>query len=158
MRWLLTRGLFVGTIALIGIIYTSCTEAKRSNDGEITSAGTVKVSAFQVGDCFLRVESQEFADAKGVPCSEPHAFEVFAEEKIPIEMTPDSTQFLNFTDNFCIDNAYTYVGSNFDFINISFDIIVPTKESFLNGDRTFQCIFLSTDDSNLVGSLKDKGR
>lgn len=158
MRWILTRGLFFGGIVLIGIIYTACTEAQRNDEGVITDSGKVEATKFQVGDCFLEIATEEFADAEGVPCSAPHAFEVFAEAKIPLEMTPESSQFATFAEDFCTENAYTYVDPSFDFMNITYDIIVPTDESFLKGDRTFQCIFLSTDGSNLVETFKDSSR
>lgn len=154
----MTRGLFFGSIALIGIIYTSCTAAERNEEGVVTGAGKVDATAFQVGDCFLEISTEEFADAEAVPCTDPHAFEVFAQSMIPLEMTPDSSQFPTFAEKFCTESAYSYVGSNFDFINISYDIIIPTEESFLKGDRTFQCIFLKTDETNLIGSLKNQGQ
>ena len=58
------------------------TTAQRGDDGSLSTAGNVTVTDLQVGDCFnaaeFSEEDVEIGEVDGVPCDEPHAFEVFA--------------------------------------------------------------------------------
>ena len=48
----------------------------------LSTAGNVTVTDLRVGDCFNAAEfsdeETEIGDVDGVPCTEPHTFEVFA--------------------------------------------------------------------------------
>src|SRR5688500_10032442 len=62
-------------VALIGGYLFS---ARRGDDGALTSAGNVGVDDLRAGDCFDSADEAEISDVDGVPCTEPHEYEVFA--------------------------------------------------------------------------------
>ena len=52
--------------------------ARRGDDGAVQGAGTLSLDDLRVGDCFNSGDETEITDVDGVPCAEPHEYQVFA--------------------------------------------------------------------------------
>ncbi len=74
-RWIRFWWIPALVIALVvGYLMT----ARRDDDGSLASAGTVSVDDLREGDCFNTTDEVAISEVDGVPCTEPHTYEVFA--------------------------------------------------------------------------------
>jgi hypothetical protein len=121
------------------------TTARRGDDGALDSAGRVPVNDLRAGDCFNTDDENEISDVDGVPCTEPHEYEVFAVD------THDAASI-------CLDDFDAYVGAPYDTSAIYASMISPSEGSWADGDRTFTCVLYDPDDAELTESLRGAAR
>jgi len=80
---LILWGVGGGIVGLVQGLAANSDQSERSENGEISAEGKLGVLRFQVGDCLnnLYLDSEgketEVATTTGVPCSDPHTFEVY---------------------------------------------------------------------------------
>ncbi|MBF4461341.1 MULTISPECIES: septum formation family protein [unclassified Rathayibacter] len=154
--------LAVGAALVLGL--TGCSgiasllggETRDEQTGEITEGGTTDVFQLRVGDCLndeLTETATEVTDVPTVPCSEPHAYEVFQN----VTMTdaddyPGSDATTQQAETDCGAAFESFVGASPEESDLDFSYYYPTQESWDSGDRTINC--LATDPSGLTaGSL-----
>lgn len=139
------------------------TTAQRGDDGSLSSAGNVTVEDLQVGDCFNATEfsdeGAEVSDVDGVPCDEPHAFEVFAVADYTAETYPASdAQFETAFGEVCVPPFEDYVGVPYADSVLWASAITPTEDGWNAGDREFICHLHEEDASPITGSQRDANR
>ena len=138
--------------------------ARRGDDGTLASAGTVSVDDLRVGDCFDTGDEEEIADVDGVPCDEPHGYEVFSVEQHDASSYPTDAEMEAIFMNQCEPAFESYVGVPYADSAIYASMITPSEGSWDDGGREFVCyLFEPADDSleevvPLTGSMRGANR
>jgi hypothetical protein len=141
-RWL--RFWWIPAIA-IALAVGYFTTARRGDDGALSGGGTLSVNDLRVGDCFSTDGATEIAEVQGVPCTEPHTFEVFAVHTYdgPLPLTDESSEVV-FLD-LCQGEFETYVGAPYATSAIYGSMISPSEETYADGDREYVCVLFEPD-------------
>ena len=140
------------------------TTAQRGDDGALSAAGTVSVDELQVGDCFNASEFSDSAEAEvsdvdGVPCDEPHVFEVFAVADYNGEVFPATdSQFQTAFGEVCVPPFEDYVGVAYADSVLWASAITPSEDGWNDGDREFICHLHEEDATPLSESQRDAAR
>ncbi|MGO2111175.1 MAG: septum formation family protein [Pseudoclavibacter sp.] len=130
--------------------------ADRDDEGQVTETGTDDVFAMEVGDCLNEPDGTEISEVELVPCSEPHDYEVFAEQELP-EGEFDSAAIDQAIEDYCPVEFETFVGVSYDESELYYTAFTPTATSWDSGDRLIQCIIYD-DAGQTTGSLAGAGR
>ncbi len=150
--------------AAIALAIGYFTTAQRGDDGALTSAGNVTVEDLRVGDCFNAGEFSdegdvEVSDVDGVPCEEPHAFEVFAVADYTGSTYPATQEQFNVAfDAVCVGAFESYVGMPYADSVLWASAITPTEDGWDSGDREFICHLHNEDTSPITGSQRGANR
>jgi Septum formation len=136
------------------------TTARRGDDGTLSTAGNVTVDDLRVGDCFNSAEEEtEIADVDGVPCTEPHAFEVFAVADYNGSEYPASdAQFEEAFFDVCVPPFKDYVGMPYEDSELWASAITPTESGWNDGDREFICHLHTEEADPLTESQRNANR
>jgi hypothetical protein len=145
----------------LGIGYL--TTAQRGDDGALSTAGNVTVDELRVGDCFNAGEFSEaeveVSDVDGVPCDEPHTFEVFAVANYGGDTYPGTdAQFQAAFGEVCIPPFEGYVGIPYADSVLWASAITPTEEGWNDGDREFICHLHEENATPLTESQRGTAR
>lgn len=143
-------------VIFVAVGYLS--SARRDDGGSLTSAGTVAVDDLRPGDCFTIGEDTEISEVDGVPCSEPHQYEVFAVDTYEGDDLPGDAELDSAFDAICAAPFEAYVGVSYSASEIWASMITPTEDGWADGDRGFTCVLYDPDDLSLTGSLRDARR
>lgn len=132
---------------LVALAVGYLTSARRDDVGSLASAGSVSVDELREGDCFNGGEQEEITEVAGVPCSEPHEYEVFALATHEGAATfPSDAEFEPIFFEVCEPEFEPYVGAAWEASAIGASMISPSEESWAAGDRSFICVLY--DDAN----------
>jgi hypothetical protein len=143
----------------IALVVGYLTTARRDDDGSLATAGTVSVDDLREGDCFNTSDDVEISDVDGVPCTEPHAYEVFALATYEGDGTyPPDSQLDGIFTQVCEPSFETYVGLPYADSVIYGNMISPSEESWSKGDRSFICVLFDRNDDTLTESLAGANR
>ena len=169
LRSVLFRIAIFAVLGLFGysqVSESSKDDSTRSDNGEIVEAGDVGVLVLKVGDCVQlpsEVKSQLLGDTSGlmtvfsfsaVPCTELHDAELYAIKTTNKNEFPgEEALFDEFSDS-CIDEYLTYSGIEYDLSPHSAFPMVPTAESWEQGDRVIQCFAILADGEQLGASIR----
>jgi hypothetical protein len=150
--------------AAIALVVGYFTTAQRGDDGALSTAGNVTVDELRVGDCFngsefSEAEETEVTDVDGVPCTEPHAFEVFAVADYAADVFPATdSQFQTAFAEVCIPPFEDYVGIPYADSSLWASAITPSEDGWNGGDREFICHLHEEDASPLSESQRGAAR
>ncbi|MCF8552695.1 MAG: septum formation family protein [Candidatus Planktophila sp.] len=133
-----------GTIAWAGI--SAIDNTTRNETGQIVESGDLGAFVTKVGDCIydLPQGSGTVDILKGVPCSEPHHWQVIHKENS--KLTEYSQSALeNETEQICdaASESLAYSLDDlklFEYQNVSEEYFLPTSESWENEDRVIDCL------------------
>ena len=159
----LLRYWWVGLIAVV-LVAGYLTTARRGDDGALVTAGTVDVTELMVGDCFDSGEEGEISDVDGVPCDEPHDYEVFVVEEHEADAYPGEAVMDAIFASICVPSFESYVGTSYATSALYAGMITPSQASWGEGDREFTCyLYEPVDDTlaenvPLTGSMRGAGR
>ena len=144
----------MGVVLLVGFI----TSARRDSQGELEAAGTVTVDDLRAGDCFNGGEETEIAEVDGVPCDEPHEYQVFAVAEHDAATFPTDAQLDAVFDEVCAAPFEAFVGEPYASSALWGSMITPSEESWGAGDREFICVLYDPNDAALTGSMENANR
>lgn len=146
----------LGVVLLVGYLQS----ARRDEGGSLSSAGSVSVQDLREGDCFNAGDETEISEVDGVPCTEPHAYEVFAsgESGGEDDAFPSDAEMDAVFASICEPAFATYVGQEFAASELNASMITPSEETWEDGDREFICIASDPSDETLTESLAGAGR
>ena len=149
--WIPALGIFL----LVGYL----TSARRDDGGSLSSGGTVSVDDLRPGDCFDSGEEIEISDVDGVPCTESHAYEVFAVGDYDAEVYPATrAQSDDAFASVCLGAFEEYVGLPYASSELWASMITPSEEGWNDGDREFICYLHEEDDAPMTSSMEGAGR
>lgn len=149
------------TLVLSGCVLLHLTEpagADRDESGAIVEEGRVDVFSIRVGDCLTGLKTtrggQGVTEGEGIPCSEPHKYEVFYHEEHAVSGLLGAEAV---ADQMCSDAFESFLGFPPNFTSLNFTWLIPTPESFESGDRAISCLVHRFDQALVTGSLEGKG-
>ena len=144
-RWL--RFWWIPVVVIV-LVVGYLTTARRGDDGTLNAGGNLSVTDLQVGDCFTTDGATEISDVDGVPCDEPHTYEVFAvrDHGGPLPLTDASYQ--SAFETLCLADFESYVEADWETSAIYADMITPSEESYGDGDREYICFLYEPDPAN----------
>jgi len=155
--------LYTPILLLTTLLLTGCgPSAERDESGNIVTEGAVDAFAMKVGDCFndsAAILSDEAVDAvSGLPCTEPHDNEVFAQFDVTLDEYPGDEPISELSAKACIDRFEAFVGKPYDTSELDTFAVFPTRESWkMLGDREVLCAVYHVDEKKLTGSMEDAG-
>jgi putative regulator of septum formation len=152
--------LFWGVLILGGSIAGVVFNAARGDGGDITKAGDLKISDLRVGDCFDVKDpaAEVIEDVKAVPCTQEHEYEMYLISSMSSGSYPSDAAFSTFVENECLPAFATYVGLGYDESELDVFYVVPSSESWDDGDRAVQCSIYHPRIHRLTGSQKGSAR
>jgi hypothetical protein len=128
--------------------------ARRDANGGIDGSGILRVSDLSVGDCFSVMED-EFSEVSASPCSEPHQYELFHRARwTGGETYPSDDAARDFVIAECGPAFIDYVGGLDSAPSLDLQVFGPTRESWKDGLRVFQCAVYDLADASLTQSLR----
>ena len=126
------------------------TQARRGDSGEINTGGTVSVDDLRTGDCFNNSEDEELiSEVDGIPCADPHAYEVFALVTHDAPAFPSDPEMDTVFRERCAPAFASYVGLPYDESELFGSMITPSEETWADGDRNFICILFQPEEEDL---------
>lgn len=113
-----------------------------------------------VGDCFddQDLEAEVITDVPTVPCSEPHDNEIYHEFTMTDAAYPGRDAAFDAADQRCLEQFESFVGIDYFASDLDIFSIVPTAESWADGDRGALCAIYAVDLSKLTGSMRGAAR
>jgi hypothetical protein len=157
---LILWGVGGGIVGLVQGLAANSDQSERSENGEISAEGKLGVLRFQVGDCLnnLYLDSEgketEVATTTGVPCSDPHTFEVY--HTVVLE---DSTlqEIQSAAMPLCQEEFQKFVGLPLLETTLDIATFYPLDASYAAGDREIVCVVSRLDGGLVEGSLRGSG-
>ena len=127
-----------------------------------TGASDVAVSAadLRIGECF-DLESTRAGTITSVtarPCDREHQYELFLRETLTLEDYPSGCrpQRVLFEED-CIPAFAEYIGASYESSVLDIYWLGPTRQSWRQGDRLFQCAVYHPSIPRLTAPLRDSG-
>lgn len=114
----------------------------------------------EVGQCLTDTASDDqVSSVPVVDCSEPHTGEIFALPQLPDGDFPGEQAISDQADQLCAGQAFQdYVGVPYQDSDIYYSTLVPSTETWDDGDREIVCILAAQDGSSSTGSLRGANR
>jgi hypothetical protein len=156
-RRLAIAGIVLGTLWLIGIgvgvAVSIANEADRDPSGAVTSSGDVDATQLRIGDCPEKAPEGTTYTVHVVPCSQPHAAEVFAQFTLEGPDFPGAAQVDRFASGGCRKRVAGYAGPD---AGADYDLLylVPTSDTWSQGDRQVTCMIGGPNGTSVRGSLR----
>ena len=157
LKRLVAGGLGLGVAAWAGIAGVDSTT--RDDAGQITVQGELGAFVTKLGDCIndMPGASSEIVGVStvtGVPCDQPHHWQVIHKGEIALEEYSDAG-VLRETEIVC-ESALEEIFNSFDeadldrvtqFKNAYENFLFPSTESWVEGDRTVDCLIGSDEET-----------
>ena len=137
------------------------TDKPSPGNGNGNGGGGIATSVMdlKVGDCFNRSESSDqVATVDVVSCDTPHMYEVYNNSDIDDKKyttAPTGDDLDTEISNACYDPFQTYVGIDYESSSYKVTAFYPTTSTWVQGDRTINCLITSQDDKPLTGSARN---
>lgn len=139
----------------------------RDDSGEIVESGSLGVFVAKVGDCVLLPPSileyvrdvdvedgSTLTQVQGVPCTELHDAEIVGEISFDDTSYPGQEVLFGRMDNICVSAYENYTGVSFQNSPHDYLPLVPSSESWAQGDRKGQCYAVNFENKQLGASLR----
>jgi predicted small lipoprotein YifL len=112
------------------------------------------VFSLEVGQCIdSEADSGQVGSVPVVDCSEPHEGEIYALPQAPDGEFPGEEAMQQTAQDQCVGSAYTdYVGLPYQQSEFEVTFLLPTEESWSNGDREIGCIVQNEEPGSVRGS------
>lgn len=155
LSWALWGVLILGG-SIAGVVFN----AARDDEGGITKSGDLKIYDLRVGDCFdLKDPTAELIeDVNAVPCTQEHEYEMFHIGSMSAGAYPTDEAFTSFVEASCLPTFETFVGISYEASELDVFWVVPSTESWNDGDRSVQCAVYHPRIHRLTESQKGSAR
>ncbi len=131
----------------------------RDDTGSIVESGGLGAYALRIGDCFNFPEEDLIISLEALPCSQPHDAEAYHAFDQTGTDWPGSEEVSLSSDLGCFDPFEGFVGVAWEFSELDYSYLEPTRESWEEGDdREVTCAITSYDGSKLIGSMRGANR
>jgi Septum formation len=123
-------------------------------------AEEVSTHFLEVGDCIadsVPGGGEEIFSVPTVPCSEPHAEEVYAALTLPERDFPGMDALFQQGEELCMAEFESFVGVPYEESALYLSFLTPSEESWSNGDRQVICTIYDPD-GETTGTLADANR
>jgi len=155
LRYIITGVAGVGIVSAGAYAYDQTT---RDDNGSIVKEGELGVFSFKIGDCIKDVkEGTSLGQATGVPCSQSHQMEVYAETFIDSSSETRPTDFDKQGEDYCYGEFSRFTGISYENSKLEFQYLTPSDDSWKEGDREITCL-IEDPAGNVEGSLRNSQR
>ena len=119
----------------------------------VTSCGG---NAFELetGQCLNEPDSEEVINVEIVDCAEPHDLEVYRTADLP-EQTFDPVVIDSASFEICLDGFDGFVGTPYVDSELDIYYLVPSEESWADGDREVVCAVYDLSGDQLTGTAEN---
>lgn len=158
------RLVIYGVIALVVFGGSVLFAARRDDSGSITGAGNLSVFDLQVGDCFDAAFDPnaytEISEVRAIPCGDPHVYEMYSVAEYPQGEAPSGPDeaYTPWEQENCLGTFASYVGIAYDSSVYYISALVPTDDSWSQGDKTLMCFLHNDEETAVTGSARGSGR
>lgn len=138
-------------------------EATRDGFGAVAKEGSLGAFSVALGDCLQEpiadgAQLEQVEDVAAVPCSQPHAGEVYAEFDLPDGDFPGDEAISASADERCVAEFAEFVGTPYEDSELEFFTLQPTESSWTSQqDRAVFCV-VGAFDATSTGTLKGAAR
>ena len=147
-----------GALALAGCSAIEQDDTTRDEEGAILEGGEVGAFSIKVGDCIGAEVGTSVETVEGVPCGEPHQYEVYHAFDIPTGdgTFPGETEVDEAANQGCLEAFADFVGLAYEQSIYSVLPLTPTSETWTDlDDREVLCLIGNGDGTPLTGSARD---
>ena len=123
--------------------------------------GNLDVFQIRIGDCFddgstyNTADTVEISGVGGVPCSQPHDNEIYAQMQMYQPSYPGEQVVLQSAEDYCLAQFESFVGKSYESSVLDITYIYPTQESWNQvNDREISCAVYDMNLDKLVGSTR----
>lgn len=158
------RLVIYGVIAVVVFGGSVLFAARRDDTGTITGAGNLSVFDLQVGDCFDAEFDPdaytEISEVRAIPCAEPHVYEMYSVAEYPQGEAPSgpTEDYTPWETENCLGTFQSYVGIDYDSSEFYISALVPTDESWSQGDNDLMCFLHNDAETPVTGSARGAAR
>ena len=127
----------------------------------LSACGGTSVLSLEVGQCITDTpQEDQVSSVPVVECSEPHTGEIYALPQLPEGEFPGDQAVSDQADLLCAGQPFQdYVGVPYQQSEIYYTKLVPSSDTWADGDREIVCILANQDGSPLSpGSLRGANR
>ena len=134
--------------------------ARRDDSGQIANVGDMQVQDLRVGDCFdlKDPDAVEVAEVDAKPCTTAHEWELYHVTDMSDSEFPSDDVVAAFADGACVGAFAAYVGMDYQQSVLDYSWLVPTAETWSDGDRTVQCAVYDPGNTELTSSVRNAAR
>ncbi|MCW5954553.1 MAG: septum formation family protein [Propionibacteriaceae bacterium] len=142
-------------VALGALGFAGCSaEGPRNSAGQVTASAPTDAFSLQVGDCTGPLTSGTVGEVTLVPCSQPHAWEVFAATELQGDDFPGAGKVQDLAEEFCNDQFKAFIGLSVSKSDYHLTVLQPTKQTWNDaGDRQVTCL-AGDGEGKIEGSLR----
>lgn len=150
-------GALTGAVLAVG--FAGCAnEPPRDPQGQVTVPVPTDVFSLQLGDCTGPLTSGTVGQVTLIPCSQPHAWEVFAATELEGEDFPGAGKVQDQAEGFCNDQFKAFVGVAVSKSEFHLTVLQPTRQTWNDaGDRQVTCL-AGDSDGKIEGSLRNANK
>jgi hypothetical protein len=152
-----------GRVMAAALLATGCLDldddsTTRDDEGAIVEGGELGAFSIQVGDCLGAAESSQIETVEGIPCDEPHRYEVYHGFALEIadDSFPGASVIEPAAESGCLEAFTSFVGVPLEQSIYQFVTITPTVDSWeRSDDREVLCLLGLLDQTDKTGSARD---
>lgn len=151
----------VAGLGLVGAGYAGLAgedNTTRADDGAIIGEGEIGAFRIRLGDCLEATPAGEVETATGVPCSQPHADEVYHAFIVAESdgQWPGQAAIDQQADDGCLAAFEPFVGTAYEDSVYGIGYFTPTEGSWTElDDREILCLINNYDGSVKTGSARN---
>lgn len=147
-------GAVVAGVAVFAGVNAAGDETTRDEAGSIVESGGLGVLSFQIGDCIqLPTDADIVESVEGVPCSESHNAQVYAEFDADFDDYPGRDAVTEAAVVGCHSRFDEAIGRPYATTeHLDFTTLEPTAEGWAEGDHEVSCLVIHTGGTPWVGS------
>ncbi|MCI0678240.1 MAG: septum formation family protein [Actinobacteria bacterium] len=114
-------------------------------------------TCFDDVDAFFEEDSEGVSDVPTVDCEDPHDNEVYATFDVADGEFPGVDALVAEADERCLDVFEDYVGASYADSRFVYSYLLPTEDSWGQGDREIVCFLYDLNLEKLEGSAEGSG-
>ncbi len=128
--------------------------APTSSGAEPGTGDDTSVFQLEIGQCVNSETGEgEVSSVPIVECSEPHQAEIYALPQLPDGEFPGDEAVTETAQEECTGDVFTdYVGLPFERSEFEVTFLLPSAETWADGDREIACLIASTEPGSVRGS------
>lgn len=151
-------GVAVAGLGLVGVGYAGLggqDNTTRDESGAIVDGGELGAFRIQTGDCLGEVGDGEVESVEGIPCDQPHQFEVYFAFNLDDGDFPGDASVAEQGEQRCYSVFASFVGLSYEESVYGFTTLLPTEASWDElDDREVLCLLGNYDGTPKTGSAR----
>ncbi|GAB3543302.1 hypothetical protein GCM10027403_37280 [Arthrobacter tecti] len=159
------RFLLAAALALSTAVLSGCTASTNDDDGAAPpstpapSQAAVSENELEAGQCMTDSGTAAEPNIEVLPCTEEHAFEVFATTELPEGDYPGLGEADALAQEFCRSEFDGFIGVEYDASELDLQYFYPVEEEWATeGGRSVICLVGQPAGASTTGTLKGSAR